>query len=70
MPKPKSLTYQEASAQLQAVLARMQAPDIQVDEAVQLYEEGLVLAAALEAHLKQAENTITKLKLQATDGTV
>jgi len=36
-----------------------------VDEAVKLYEQGLKLAAALEAHLKLAENKIQKLKLQA-----
>jgi exodeoxyribonuclease VII small subunit len=61
----KTATYQEVNTQLEAVLARLQEPDIQVDEAVKLYEEGLVLANTLEKHLQEAENTITQLKLQA-----
>jgi exodeoxyribonuclease VII small subunit len=65
--KKQSLTYQEASTALEAVLAKLQQPDIQVDEAVVLYEEGLALAKALEMHLQQAENNIKKLKLQASD---
>ncbi|HUC89590.1 MAG TPA: exodeoxyribonuclease VII small subunit [Patescibacteria group bacterium] len=62
----KQPTYQELNSQLDELLARLQQPDIQVDEAVRLYEEGLTLVATLEKQLKQAENTITKLKLQAS----
>ena len=54
--------YQTLSDQLDGVLAKLQAPDVHVDEAVKLYEEGLKLIAALEKHLKQAENKIEKLK--------
>lgn len=57
--------YQALSDKLENVMARLQAPDIRVDEAVELYEEGLKLVAALEKHLKQAENKIEKLKLQS-----
>jgi len=65
MTKQAEPSYQEVSDQLDAVLSRLQQPDIQVDEAVKLYEEGLALAAALEKHLQLAENTITKLKTAA-----
>lgn len=57
--------YQTLNKQLDAVLTKLQAPDVQVDEAVRLYEEGLKLIAELEKHLKQAENKIEKLKLKA-----
>lgn len=57
--------YQSLNERLETVLNKLQAPDVQVDEAVKLYEEGLKLVAALEKHLKQAENKIEKLKLQA-----
>ena len=55
--------FQTLSDKLDAVLAKLQASDVQVDEAVKLYEEGLKLVAELEKHLKQAENKIEKLKL-------
>ncbi len=57
--------YQTLNGQLETVLDKLQAPDVRVDEAVVLYEEGLKLIAALEKHLKQAENKIEKLKLQS-----
>lgn len=57
--------YQTLSGQLETVLDKLQTPDVQVDEAVKLYEEGLKLIAALEKHLEQAENKIEKLKLQS-----
>jgi exodeoxyribonuclease VII small subunit len=63
MPKTTQ-NYQELQEQLDTVLAKLQAPDVHVDEAVKLYEEGLKLVSALEKHLKGAENTIEKLKLQ------
>lgn len=56
--------YQDLSEKLDAVLAKLQAPDVHVDEAVKLYEEGLKLIAVLEKHLKQAENKIEKLQAQ------
>lgn len=54
--------YQTLNQRLEEVLAKLQAPDVQVDEAVQLYEEGLALVGKLEKHLEQAENKIEKLK--------
>lgn len=56
--------YQDLSEKLDDVLAKLQAPDVHVDEAVKLYEEGLKLIAVLEKHLKQAENKIEKLQAQ------
>lgn len=54
--------FQSLNQKLEEVLARLQAPDVHVDEAVKLYEEGLKLITALEKHLRQAENKIEKLK--------
>jgi exodeoxyribonuclease VII small subunit len=62
---PKSDDYSTLNQKLDDILARLQQPDVKVDEAVELYEQGLKLAIKLEAHLKQAENKITRLKLQA-----
>lgn len=58
-------SYQSLSEQLDEVVAKLQQPDIQVDEAVKLYEQGLKLVYECEAQLKVAQNKITKLKLQS-----
>jgi len=63
-PMTKQLDYQKLSQELETVLATLQQPDVQVDEAVRLYKQGLKLASQLEAHLKHATNEIQKLKLQ------
>ncbi|HJQ08887.1 MAG TPA: exodeoxyribonuclease VII small subunit [Candidatus Saccharimonadales bacterium] len=57
--------YKSASKALDEVLAKLQKPDIQVDEAVKLYEEGLRLIKQCETHLTEAENKIEQLTLQA-----
>ena len=63
MPKKAVADYGELHTELGEVLARLQQPDVRVDEAVQLYEAGLKLVGQLEAHLQSAENTIKKIKL-------
>lgn len=65
----KAKDYQALSLELDEVLAKLQQPDIQVDQAVKLYEQGLQLIEDLEKHLEQAENKIEQLKLAATKAT-
>jgi len=62
---PKKVTYQSLSDELDKVLAELQAPDVRVDTAVELYEKGLRLITELETQLKASETIIKKLKLQA-----
>ncbi|MGH7157668.1 MAG: exodeoxyribonuclease VII small subunit [Candidatus Saccharimonadales bacterium] len=57
-----SESYQTLRAKLDSVLAKLQQPDVGVDEAVKLYEEGTQLVARLEKYLQAAENKLTKLK--------
>jgi exodeoxyribonuclease VII small subunit len=61
----KTEDYQELSLELDEVLAKLQQPNVQVDDAVKLYEQGLALIEQLEKQLATAENTIEKLKLAA-----
>lgn len=72
MPKAKTTKpaadYASLNLELGDVLARLQQPDIQVDEAVALYEKGLKLVAELEGYLKEAENKVQSIKLQAAQG--
>ena len=62
----KAKDYQALSLELDEVLAKLQQPNVRVDEAVKLYEQGLKLIEELEEHLQQAENKIEKLKLAAS----
>jgi exodeoxyribonuclease VII small subunit len=65
----KTKDYQALSIELDEVLAKLQQPNVQIDEAVKLYEKGLQLIEQLEKHLQLAENTIERLKLAATKPT-
>lgn len=60
----KTEDYQTLSAELDGVLAALQRPDLQVDEATTLYERGLKLISQLEAHVRNAQNKLTKIRLQ------
>ncbi len=59
--------YSTLNQELDTVLAKLQAPDIPVDEALVLYERGLVLIGLLEQHLQLAENTVERLALARTE---
>lgn len=54
--------YQTLSAELDDILSKLQDPDVQVDDAINLYEQGVRLASQLEKYLQTAENKLTKLK--------
>lgn len=77
MPKQsqaaKKVDYQTLSRQLDEVMAKLQEPDVGVDEAVALYEQALQLIRQLEHYLQTAENKIKQIKasaLAATSGNV
>jgi len=56
--------YQELSAELDSVMAQLQAEDIDIEKAVQAYERGMTIVQELEKQLKTAENKVKKIKLQ------
>ena len=60
--KKQAVDYQTASSELETILVELQSGDIDIERAVQQYERGLELVAALEDYLKIAENHVTKLK--------
>lgn len=64
MTAKKEADYQGLSSELDAVLSALQQPDVAVDEAVKLYEQGMKLVARLEKHVTSAENKLEKLHLQ------
>lgn len=58
--KPKNLNDQLAA--LDILVAWFDQPDIDVDEALKKFEEGIALTEAIKKQLAEAENKITILK--------
>lgn len=63
----KTVDYNQINQELETVMVKLQAEDIDVDEAVKLYERGVTLIAELEQHLKTAENKVKKVRAAAGD---
>ncbi len=53
----------DLSQELDDILSKLQAEDINVDTALELYQRGITVTEQLETYLKTAENKITKLKV-------
>lgn len=60
--------YQALKTELESVLAKLQTEDVDVDEALSLYERGLELVQQLDTYLKTAENTVKELKARFNKG--
>ena len=54
--------------ELENIMVKLQAEDIDVDEALKLYERGLELVKQLNKYLKTAENTVQELKARFNKG--
>jgi exodeoxyribonuclease VII small subunit len=62
--KPDTLdmpTYESFYARMQAIVARLEAGQLPLDEALALYEEGVTVAAACQRLLDEAELRIQEL---------
>lgn len=56
------LSYNDLQKRLDEVVDKLQNEDLGVEEALQLYQQGLELIKALEDYLKTAETTVKELK--------
>jgi exodeoxyribonuclease VII small subunit len=54
-------TYESLYARMQAIVARLEAGQLPLDEAMALYEEGVAVAAACQRLLDEAELRIQEL---------
>ena len=54
-------TYESLYARMQAIVARLEAGQLPLDEALALYEEGVTVAAACQRLLDEAELRIQEL---------
>lgn len=60
-------TYEQLKSELDIITLELQNGDLDVDQTVKKYQRGLELVEQLQAQLKDAENTITKLQAKFTD---
>jgi exodeoxyribonuclease VII small subunit len=61
--KEKTQSYKELQAKLDDVLEALQNPDVDIEEAITLYKNGVTLLADLEKYLESAKNEISTIKL-------
>jgi exodeoxyribonuclease VII small subunit len=59
---PKKSDYKSLNAELDEILVQLQAENLDVDQAVELYERGIEITKELETYLKEAENKVEKIK--------
>jgi exodeoxyribonuclease VII small subunit len=66
MTKPTDTqTYESLYARMQAIVARLEAGELPLEEALALYEEGVAVAAACQRLLDQAELRIQEIQPKA-----
>ena len=59
---PNSTTYETLYTRLQAIVARLEAGELPLAEALALYEEGVAVASACQQLLDEAELRIQELQ--------
>lgn len=58
----KKSDYKALNTELDEILLNLQSEDLDVDEAVKLYERGIDITQELENYLKEAQNKVSKIK--------
>jgi len=55
-------TYKQLQAELDALMAKLQDDELDVDTAIDTYEAATKIITQLQKHLKTAENKLNKVK--------
>jgi len=62
--KPVSeMSFEEAMAELEAVVASLEQGEVPLDDSIRLYERGAKLKAHCDARLKAAEEKVEQIRL-------
>jgi exodeoxyribonuclease VII small subunit len=59
------MSFEAAMAELEAVLGKLERGDVALDESITLYERGALLKARCETKLKEAEEKVAAITLDA-----
>lgn len=63
-----NLSYEQAKAQLDEVVAQIENKELPLDDMVTLWEQGEKLAAVCEGHLKNARDRLSALRPPTDSG--
>ena len=61
------LSFQQAMEELEAIVAKLESGEVELEESIAIYERGEVLRAHCDALLKKAEAKVDKISL-GSDG--
>ena len=73
MPEKKQAapkTFEEASARLDELVARMESGQLPLDDMIAAFEEGRRLVAFCNAKLSEVQKRVEVIKAQEADGTI
>ena len=59
------MSFEEAMAELEQVLGKLERGDVALDDSIKLYERGAALKARCETKLKEAEEKVAAITLDA-----
>ncbi|MFK7868678.1 MAG: exodeoxyribonuclease VII small subunit [Roseobacter sp.] len=59
------MSFEQAMAELESVLSQLERGDVALDDSIALYERGAALKARCEAKLKEAEEKVAAITLDA-----
>jgi exodeoxyribonuclease VII small subunit len=68
MAKPQTKSYQQLSEELNKLIEWFESESVNLDEAVDKYEQAMVLLKQMEEHLKNAENKVKKIAVKFDAG--
>ena len=60
----KSLSFEQALAELEGIVRRLEAGQVELEESIRIYERGEALKSRCNSLLKQAEARIEKITLK------
>jgi len=61
----EEMSFEEAMAELEAVVGQLERGDVALEDSIKLYERGAALKARCEVKLKEAEEKVAAITLDA-----
>ena len=62
----EKMTFEQAMSELERVVGQLERGDVPLDQSIALYERGALLKKRCEAKLKEAEEKVATITLDAT----